>query len=365
MRYGQRGIAILGPLAHLIAYIVISQHPPYPVLVIVFILAGFGQGIADAAWNAWIGDMAHANELMGFLHGFYGLGATLSPLIATAMITRGGAKWYQWYYVMIGAALLELLFSVSAFWRATGEVFRAEHPPIAEEDTSTNKLKSRTATAMKSRITWLVSWFLLIYVGIEVALGGWVVTFMMRVRHGSAFASGLTSTGFWAGVTVGRVVLGFVTPRVFKGERWAITTYLLCSAVLELLFWLIPQFYVSAVAVALLGFFLAPLFPAAVTAAMKILPKHLHVAAIGFAAAFGSAGACILPFAVGAIAQKRGVEVLQPIVLAMLVVALAIWMAIGVDLGKQERKDRDVKEGALSRRLHLRRVWGFRNMNGE
>lgn len=91
---------------------------------------------------------------------------------------------------------------------------------------------------------------------------------------------------------------------------------------------LIPNFNVSAVAVALLGFFLAPLFPAAVVAATKLLPKHLHVAAVGFAAAFGASGACILPFAVGAIAQAKGVQVLQPVVLALLVVCLAVWLWI-------------------------------------
>ena len=77
--------------------------------------------------------------------------------------------------------------------------------------------------------------------------------------------------------------------------------------------------------VALEGFFLGPLFPAAVVAATKLLPIHLHVAGIGFAAAFGAAGACILPFAVGAIAQAKGVQVLMPIVLAMLVTDAAIW----------------------------------------
>ena len=61
-------------------------------------------------------------------------------------------------------------------------------------------------------------------------------------------------------------------------------------------FGLIPQFYVSAVSVALIGFFLGPLFPAAVVAATKLLPKHLHVSAIGFAAALGGGGAAIFPF---------------------------------------------------------------------
>ena len=44
MRYGQRGIAIAGSLAHLVAYVFICIHPPYPVLVVLFILAGYGNG---------------------------------------------------------------------------------------------------------------------------------------------------------------------------------------------------------------------------------------------------------------------------------------------------------------------------------
>jgi fucose permease len=63
--------------------------------------------------------------------------------------------------------------------------------------------------------------------------------------------------------------------------------------VFELIFWLVPQFYVSAVAIAIQGFFLGPLFPAAIVAATKLLPKHLHVSSIGFAAALGGAGAAV------------------------------------------------------------------------
>ena len=51
---GQRGVAIVGATAHLVSYTVICLHPPFPVLVFVFILAGFGNGILDAAWNAWV-----------------------------------------------------------------------------------------------------------------------------------------------------------------------------------------------------------------------------------------------------------------------------------------------------------------------
>lgn len=102
--------------------------------------------------------------------------------------------------------------------------------------------------------------------------------------------------------------------------------YLIIAAAIQLIFWLVPNFYVSAVAVSFIGFFLGPLFPAAIVASTKRLPQHLHVAAIGFAVASGAGGACALPFAVGAIAQAKGVQVLMPIVLAMFVANLGVWM---------------------------------------
>ena len=114
---------------------------------------------------------------------------------------------------------------------------------------------------------------------------------MSRVRDGSAFSSGLTATGFWLGMTVGRVGLGFVTPRL--GERFAIIVYSLCALALQLVFWLVPQFIVSAVAIALVGFFIGPFFPAAIIAAAKLLPPELQVAAIGFASAVGGSGAAL------------------------------------------------------------------------
>lgn len=98
--------------------------------------------------------------------------------------------------------------------------------------------------------------------------------------------------------------------------------------VLQLLFWLVPSFLLSAIAVAFQGFFLGPMFPGAVVAATKLLPRHLHVSAIGFAAAFGGGGAAVFPFAVGAIAQARGVQVLQPFVLALLAACWLCWMGL-------------------------------------
>ncbi|KAI9866825.1 MAG: hypothetical protein M1813_000767 [Trichoglossum hirsutum] len=265
LRLGLRGIAFVGPLCQIVCYVVFSFHPPYPVLLAVFVVAGFGNGLQDAAWNAWVGSMSgRPNELLGILHGCYGLGAAISPTVATVVVVRGGGKkWYVFYYIMTAAAVLGLVVSLAAFWPETGKKFRDDHPRTSGGS------GGRTKEALSNKITWICSLYLLTYVGTEVALGGWIVTFMIHVRHGTPFASGISSTGFWLGIAVGRVVLGFITSKF--GERLSITAYLLCAMGLELLFWLVPQFVVSAVAVAFLGFVMGPLFPGAIVGSDAVL----------------------------------------------------------------------------------------------
>lgn len=238
--------------------------------------------------------------MKGFMQACYSLGATLSPLIATSMFTKYGMPWYSWYYVMTAAAGLELLLCSWAFWQKDGARYRRDNPRTTSEG------GGRTKEAMKNKVTWMCAGFffcvsaslpsrshkyfmggdypestlllplsgvtltlhlthakrILQYVGAEVALGGWIVTFMNRIRLASAYNSGIAATGFWAGMTVGRAGLGFVTDRF--GERICVLVYLAFSLGLELLFWFVPNFIVSAVAVAFLGMFLGPLFPAGV-----------------------------------------------------------------------------------------------------
>jgi fucose permease len=238
-------------------------------------------------------------------------------------------------------AVLELILSAYTFRKATGAVYRAKNP-----GTHSKEGHSRTREALRNKITWICAVFLLCYVGVEVSLGGWLVTFMLKVRHGQPFPSGLVVTGFWLGLTFGRVILGFVTGKI--GEKLAIASYLLICMGLELCFWLIPNFVASAVFAGWLGFFLGPLFPAAIVVATKLLPRRLHVSAIGFAAAFGGGGAAVLPFAVGAIAQAKGVQVLQPIALALFVAILALWCLLpggfkkrGLEEAQREKEEHE------------------------
>ena len=107
---------------------------------------------------------------------------------------------------------MEFILIMMAFWRFTGAAFRKTRAQTAGETNAS--LRSALFARPAARVSWVCAILLLFYVGVEVAVGGWVVTFMIDVRHAAYYASGMTATGFWLGITVGRVVLGFVTARL-------------------------------------------------------------------------------------------------------------------------------------------------------
>ncbi|KAG5794592.1 hypothetical protein H9Q69_006354 [Fusarium xylarioides] len=320
VHFGQRGVAMLAPLCHIVPYLIFSFHPPYPVMISMYVLVGIGNGLADAAWCSFIGQMMNSHEMSGILQACYALGATIAPLVATGLSGKGMPGWYAFFYVMTAASVVELIALTITFWTQTGAVYLSEAP------SASGAKSGRMRQVLKNRLSWIFAFFVFGYCGAEVALGGWVVVFMQKRRNASAIVGSSVATGFWGGMTVGRLFLSLITVRL--GEFWAMFLYIGVTIALELVFWLVPNLVVSAVAAALIGVAIGPMYPVAVVLITKIMPRSLHVGTIGFAASFGGSGGAILPFAVGAIAQAKGVQTLQPIVLAIYVVLGCLWLLL-------------------------------------
>ena len=68
--------------------------------------------------------------------------------------------------------------------------------------------------------------------------------------------------------------------------------------------WQVNNYICSAVCICMIGFFLAPIFPAAIVLITDIFPDELHVGVIGLFGTLGGAGAAATPFVLGALADK-------------------------------------------------------------
>jgi fucose permease len=77
-------VITFGALLQVIAYCIQIPQPPFPLFVISYYINGFGGALGDAQSNGLVANLpTNAPAKMSILHGVYGLGAFVSPLVAT------------------------------------------------------------------------------------------------------------------------------------------------------------------------------------------------------------------------------------------------------------------------------------------
>jgi fucose permease len=290
--------------------------PPFLVVLLMLLPLGFGVAILDAGLNAYIAGLPRNTALLNYLHAFYGAGALLGPIIASTILAiRLG--WNSVYVVWVGMSLLLLTGVALAFKDTTGT-----SQGVVKAEAKSNVL----LTVLRIRIVWVVALFLLFYVGTEVSLGSWSYSFLTEERHGSTLIMGWVVSGYWAGLTLGRLVLARVAQRV--GEKRLIQGCLAGIIVGVLLVWLAPGGAIPAIGLCLTGFSLGPIYPTTIALMSRLVSSRLLASAIGFLASLGSMGAALFPWLAGNLAQFIGLWSLLPYVITLTVIMLCLWIVL-------------------------------------
>ncbi|KAL1760221.1 major facilitator superfamily domain-containing protein [Schizophyllum commune] len=294
-----------GSALQVIAYAVDATAPPFPVLCVAYAVNGAGMSLQDAQTNGYVASLTENQEAkMGMLHAAYGLGALLAPLVSTQFAQMH--RWSFHYLTSMGVALANMAISAA--------VFRFE-----------NQDRSSLLQLFRLKSMHLLALFAFVYVGVEVTLGGWIVSYAIDKRGGGP-DSGYISSGFFAGMMLGRLVLLWVNKKI--GEWPVIFIYGLLAIGLELIVWLVPSLLGGAISVALVGLLLGPFFPIAMNQAARILPGFLLTPSIGWIAGIGQAGSAVLPFVTGALAQGAGIGSLQPFLVSMMAFMMVLWAMV-------------------------------------
>ncbi|KAL1791794.1 hypothetical protein ACET3X_009545 [Alternaria dauci] len=317
-RFGQRGIAVAAPLLQILATTTVATHPGFGWVLVAFMFQGLGMGLLDGSWCAWAGSMEKANTVSGLLHGSYSVGGAMGPFIVTVLTTKH-FPWWNWYAILAGACALSFLVLVTAFRNETAFVYRES------KQSKTNDPKIDVKAVFKYRATWFCAAYFLTYVGIETAISGWIVSFMLRSRHATTYVAGLSSSGYWIGMAVGRLTLGFATDKM--GVRRANGLYFLVALAIDISFAVSSSPVASVALMTMLGFIMGPMFPSGVVVLTRLLPAELHVAAVSFVASLGQIGAAFSPFVIGAVIDGIGIGVFRFAIVVETTLALLVWVA--------------------------------------
>ncbi|KAL4257242.1 Major Facilitator Superfamily Transporter [Pleurotus pulmonarius] len=315
-------VIALGSMLQVIAYALQTPAPPFPVFVIAYVINGVGIAMQDAQASGYVASMKrNAETKMGFLHAAYGLGAFVAPLVATQFAQL--ERWSFHYLVSLGIALSNLMALALIFrFKGQEECLMAMGQSVGEKD---HQEHNTFQQILSQKTVHVLAFFAFFYMGIQVTVGGWIVTFIIDVRHGGP-SSGYISSGFYGGLTVGRVALLWVNKKI--GEWHVLYLYTFFAIGLQLIIWLVPSLVGDAVAVSLLGVLLGPFYPIAMNTAGRIIPRWLLTGSIGLIAGVGMAGAAAIPFMAGALSSKYGIQNLQPLLIVLMCSMIVLWTLI-------------------------------------
>jgi fucose permease len=312
---GNRLFLVTGVSAFALGAGVISLRPVFPVALAAVLLLGSGGAALDAGLNAYIAGLPRNASLLNYLHAFYGIGALLGPALAT-LVLAANWSWNSIYLIWVGMGLVVL----GGFWLAFKE------PAADASKKAASEQGNVLALALRLRVVWIGAIFLLFYVGAEVSLGSWSYTFLTEERHLSTLFSGWAVSGYWFGLTVGRLTLARLAER--SGGRWLIQGCLAGVAVGVLLIWVAPNEGVAAAGLWIAGFSLGPIFPTTIALMSTLVSVRLLPSAVGFLASLGSMGAAIFPWLAGNLAQQFGLWTLLPYAVVLAGVMFALWLVL-------------------------------------
>ncbi|OBZ67354.1 Bypass of stop codon protein 6 [Grifola frondosa] len=310
-RLGFGTVMVIGASAQVIGYVLEAPAPPFPVFVLGYAINGFGIALQDASANGFVASLKDNQATkMGIMHAVYGMGALSSPLVATQFATL--PRWSFAYLTSLGVALLNLTLLIVVFRFKTQDECLAEigQAPSTERTEVTNEKGNKYKQIFRLRAVHILACFAFFYAGMEVTIGGWIVTYVIDLRGGGP-SSGYISSGFYGGLTLGRVGLLWVNKTI--GERRVIFLYAFLVIGLVLVIWLVPSLIGGAVAISFVGMLIGPFFPLAMNQSSRILPPRLLTGSISWISGMAMAGSALMPFLTGALASREGIKSLPPL----------------------------------------------------
>ena len=289
-----------------------SVSPSLAALCLWAVPYGLGAGAIDAALNNYVA-LHYSSRHLSWLHCFWGVGASISPYIMAAALSRTG-QWQLGYRAvsLIQIVLTALLFLSLPLWRKTA----------AGEPTGDNAplLGLRGAVRIPGVPNILLAFFA--YCGAETTAGLWASSYLAGVRGVAPETAAGFASLFYLGITFGRFLNGFVADRL--GDRRMIRIGALVMGAGTLLILLpLPSPLPALAGLLIFGLGCAPVYPSIIHATPLNFGAENSQAIIGVQMASAYVGTTFMPPLFGLLANAISLR-LFPLFLAALLLLLAV-----------------------------------------
>ncbi len=313
-RFGTGLVLVVSSLLAATALGLNAVAPGWWLMLVAAGIAGLGGGAVDTALNGFVARHYGARH-MNWLHGSWGIGGTLGPVVAALAMGQAGS-WRAAYGVLAGAE-----FALALLFIATLPAWRERRPPQPlPDDPVAAELAARGPSLRGARAS--VALFA-VYGSLEASIGLWSASYLVATRGATAATAGAAAACYWGGLTAGRLLLGaFAT----GGAELKIVRAGLFLVFPGLLLFTLPQvpLPVAIGALALLGAALGPIYPTVMHDTPRRFGDTLGRRLVGYQVAACSIGIAILPWAVGVALRSIGMALFAPLLAVLAAIALLL-----------------------------------------
>lgn len=293
---------------------------PWLLLVLAFPY-GLGAGAIDSGVNEYVAEHYESRH-MSWLHSFWGLGAMTGPILLSILLTLG-KSWRATYIIVASVqfVLTAVLFLSLPLWdKMAARRISQERLDFEVEDETELADGVKTPFYRRKRFVGALT-AMFCYCAVEQGYMLWGATYMIAAFHFTpAEAAGWISL-FVTGITLGRVLSGFITMWLSNADLIRTGASLIVLGTIGAMLPLPTGVRVACVLMAGLGS--APIFPCILHDTPERFGKRDAQEVMGYQMAAAYIGSMLIPALIGTIATHVS-ELLIPGMILVVAVGLLV-----------------------------------------
>ena len=270
-KFGTGKVTFFSILLTAIGLVGISFSPNVVVMLICSVIMGYGAGAIDTGLNNFV-SLHYKAQHMNWLHCFWGIGVTVSPMIMSQFLTGETGAWRNGYRVV---ALMQVVFAALVLF--TLPKWKKLEAPVTAETEEKGDKTLIDILKTKGMVTSILS--LGLYCSMEFLLGTWGATYIVNTLGLSPDTAAMWVSLYYGGIMLGRVIAGFVSMKYSDNSliRAGIVVSFAGMVVL-----LLPLGATSLVGLLLIGIGFGPVFPSTLHAVPERFGKKYSADITGY-----------------------------------------------------------------------------------
>jgi fucose permease len=274
---------------------------------------GLGAGSVDAALNNYVA-LHFKSRHMSWLHCMWGVGATLGPYIMGYALSSNQG-WNQGYRII---SILQIILTAILLFSLP--LWKKNETGVATDAEKTGKPLSLAQIVQIPGAKEVMLCFFC-YCALECTTMLWASSYLTLQRGISPEEAASFAGLFFIGITIGRMISGFLTIKFTDAAMIRIGQVLIAFGILLLL---IPKpAFLSLVGFSMIGFGCAPIYPCIIHSTPGHFGADKSQALIGVQMASAYIGSCFMPPVFGLLANHIS-PALLPVYLLIFLVLMVV-----------------------------------------